>query len=49
MRFVVNAMAMLMDELIQDDLDLDENAVPLPADDQSNELVSKCMKLLQYK
>jgi len=48
-RFVLNVMAMLMDELIQDDMDIDMNGKPTPADEQSNPTISKAMKLLQYK
>ena len=48
LRFTVNVMAKLMDELIQDDMDLSNDAMSLPADQQSDHLISKCMKLLQY-
>lgn len=47
--FTIEAMAMVMDNLIQDDMELDESGQPLPADMQKDLYIRQAMKLLNYK
>ena len=49
LKFTINALAMILDKLIQDDMDLDEAGEPLPAEWQSDSDIKQAMMALNYK
>jgi len=49
LKFTINAMSMVMDKLIQDDMILDEAGAPAPVDQQENLLIKQAMQILNYE
>ena len=48
LKFTISVMALVMDKLIQDDMELDENAMPLPVAQQSDPTIKQAMTILNY-
>jgi len=49
LKFTIDAMAIVMDKLIQDSIELDETGQPLPAMEQQDLIVRQAMQILSYK
>jgi len=49
LKFTIDAMAMVMDKLIQDEMQLNEDGTPVLAEMQENLLVRQAMQILNYK
>ena len=49
LKFTIEVMAMVIDKLIQDDMNLDEAGNPLPTAQQDNPIVRQAMEILNYK
>ena len=49
LKFTIDVMAMVMDKLIQDEMQLNEDGTPVLAEMQEDLLVRQAMQILNYK